>query len=66
MKLVALPAFSDNSTWMLCDGRQASADDPGDAAPVLTALDAQGLALAAILVTRQAHDHGGEGWDQLP
>ena len=57
MKLVALPAFSDNYIWMLHDGRQALVVDPGDAAPVLQALDAQGLTLAAILVTHHHSDH---------
>ena len=57
MKLVALPAFSDNYIWMLHDGHQALVVDPGDAAPVLQALDAQGLTLAAILVTHHHPDH---------
>jgi hydroxyacylglutathione hydrolase len=59
MKLVALPAFSDNYIWMLHDGRQAVVVDPGDAAPVLQALDAEGLSLAAILVTHHHPDHVG-------
>ena len=59
MKLVALPAFSDNYIWMLHDGRQAVVVDPGDAAPVLQALDAEGLALAHILVTHHHPDHVG-------
>jgi hydroxyacylglutathione hydrolase len=59
MKLVALPAFSDNYIWLLHDGRQAVVVDPGDAAPVLQALDAEGLALAAILVTHHHPDHVG-------
>ena len=59
MKLVALPAFSDNYIWMLHDGQQALVVDPGDAAPVLKALDAQGLILAAILVTHHHPDHVG-------
>ena len=59
MKLVALPAFSDNYIWMLHDGQQALVVDPGDAAPVLQALDAQGLTLAAILVTHHHPDHVG-------
>ena len=59
MNLVALPAFSDNYIWMLHDDRQAVVVDPGDAAPVLAALDAQGLALAAILVTHHHPDHVG-------
>lgn len=59
MNLVALPAFSDNYIWMLHDGRQALVVDPGDAAPVLAALDAQQLALTAILVTHHHPDHVG-------
>jgi hydroxyacylglutathione hydrolase len=59
MNLVALPAFSDNYIWMLHDDRQAIVVDPGDAAPVLAALDARGLALAAILVTHHHPDHVG-------
>ncbi len=59
MKLVALPAFSDNYIWLLHDGRQAVVVDPGDAAPVLQALDAEGLTLTAILVTHHHPDHVG-------
>jgi hydroxyacylglutathione hydrolase len=59
MNLVALPAFSDNYIWMLHDGQSAIVVDPGDAAPVIAALDAQGLALAAILVTHHHPDHVG-------
>ena len=59
MNLLALPAFSDNYIWMLHDGRQALVVDPGDAAPVQQALDAQGLSLAAILVTHHHNDHVG-------
>jgi hydroxyacylglutathione hydrolase len=64
MNLIALPAFSDNYIWMLHDGRQAIVVDPGDAAPVQSALDANGLALAAILVTHHHPDHVG-GVDAL-
>lgn len=59
MTLIALPAFTDNYIWMLHDGRQALVVDPGDAAPVLAALDAGGLALAGILVTHHHPDHVG-------
>ena len=51
MNLVALPAFADNCMWMLHDGHRALVVDPGDSAPMLAARDAQGLTLAAILVT---------------
>ncbi|MFN7725054.1 MAG: hydroxyacylglutathione hydrolase [Rubrivivax sp.] len=57
MNLTALPAFSDNYIWMLHQGGQAVVVDPGDAAPVLAALRAQGLQLAGILVTHHHPDH---------
>jgi hydroxyacylglutathione hydrolase len=59
MKLVALPAFTDNYIWMIHDGRQALVVDPGDATPVLAHLQAHGLALTAILVTHHHMDHIG-------
>ena len=59
MKLVALPAFTDNYIWMLHDGRQALVVDPGDAAPVQEALAAQHLVLTGILVTHHHADHVG-------
>ncbi len=57
--LTPLPAFSDNYIWMLHDGRTAWVVDPGDAAPVLTALHSHGLALGGILVTHHHADHVG-------
>jgi hydroxyacylglutathione hydrolase len=59
MNLVALRAFSDNYIWMLHDGRRAVVVDPGDAAPVLTALDEMKLELVGILVTHHHADHVG-------
>ncbi|MBK6853820.1 MAG: hydroxyacylglutathione hydrolase [Burkholderiales bacterium] len=59
MNLVALPAFADNYIWMLHDGRQALVVDPGEAAPVMAALAAEGLTLAGILVTHHHGDHVG-------
>jgi hydroxyacylglutathione hydrolase len=64
MNLTALPAFSDNYIWMLDDGREAIVVDPGEAAPVESALDARALALAGILVTHHHPDHVG-GIDAL-
>jgi hydroxyacylglutathione hydrolase len=64
MELLALPAFTDNYIWLLRDGAQALVVDPGEAAPVHTALDAHGLTLAAILVTHHHGDHVG-GVDAL-
>ena len=59
MNLAALPAFSDNYIWLLHDGAQAIVVDPGDAAPVLAALDSLGLTLAGILLTHHHDDHVG-------
>jgi hydroxyacylglutathione hydrolase len=59
MKLIALPAFTDNYIWMLHNGRQALVVDPGESAPVEHALDTHGLALAGILVTHHHGDHVG-------
>lgn len=59
MNLVALPAFADNYIWLLHDGAQAAVVDPGDATPVLEALDRLHLRLAAILVTHHHGDHVG-------
>lgn len=57
MKLVALPAFTDNYIWMIHNGREALVVDPGDATPVLEALHEHQLSLAAILVTHRHPDH---------
>ena len=66
MKLIALPAFSDNYLWLWQQDQMAVVVDPGDAAPVLQALSKQGLTLAAILVTHHHADHvGGVGELQL-
>jgi len=59
MKLIALPAFSDNYLWLWQQDQLAVVVDPGDAAPVLQALAKDGLTLAAILVTHHHADHTG-------
>ena len=59
MKLIALPAFTDNYIWMLHNGVDAIVIDPGDSAPVLAALDRLQLKLAAILLTHHHDDHIG-------
>jgi hydroxyacylglutathione hydrolase len=64
MELIALPAFTDNYIWMLHDGTDAVVVDPGEAAPVMSALEERQLALAAILVTHHHGDHVG-GIDEL-
>lgn len=57
MKLIALPAFTDNYIWMLHDGRKALVVDPGDASPVIAALQELHLSLDTILVTHHHPDH---------
>ncbi|QXL84623.1 hydroxyacylglutathione hydrolase [Comamonas sp. NLF-1-9] len=59
MKLLPLPAFSDNYIWMVHDGRDALVVDPGDAAPVEQALRSMRLSLRTILVTHHHGDHTG-------
>lgn len=59
MKLIPLPAFDDNYIWMLHDGHSALVVDPGDAQPVLDALQREGLQLLGILVTHHHGDHTG-------
>ncbi len=56
-----IPAFDDNYIWLLQregDPRVAVVD-PGDEAPVIAHLEAEGLALEAILVTHKHWDHVG-------
>ena len=64
MNLIPLPAFDDNYLWLLHDGTKALVVDPGDAGPVLQALQQHGLQLETILVTHHHADHVG-GVDAL-
>ncbi len=59
MKLLALPAFSDNYIWLLHDKGRAVVVDPGQAQPVMDALAREQLQLEAILVTHHHDDHVG-------
>ncbi|GIK88398.1 MAG: hydroxyacylglutathione hydrolase [Betaproteobacteria bacterium] len=57
--IIPVPAFRDNYIWVLRHGSRAVVVDPGDAAPVLAHLDAERLALDAVLVTHHHADHAG-------
>src|SRR5574343_1546198 len=54
-----IPAFKDNYIWLLTCGRRAFIVDPGDAAPVRSRLEADGLTLEGILITHHHADHQG-------
>lgn len=59
MYLIPIPAFADNYLWLLHDGKRALVVDPGDAEPVLRALEQHALQLESILVTHHHADHTG-------
>ena len=59
LRVLAVPAFTDNYLWLVHDGVHAVAVDPGDAEPILAALAAHHLTLTAILLTHHHADHIG-------
>ena len=64
LHLTPIPAFSDNYIWMIgtAAGREVAVVDPGEADPVLAAIEDRGLELVAILLTHHHGDHvGGVG-----
>jgi hydroxyacylglutathione hydrolase len=56
-----IPAFSDNYLWLVQspDSNRAAVVDPGDAEPILRALESRGLSLVCILLTHHHADHAG-------
>jgi hydroxyacylglutathione hydrolase len=61
IKIHPIPAFTDNYIWLCYDEltRDAWVVDPGDAAPVIAALQQYDLQLKGILITHHHHDHTG-------
>ena len=57
--ITPLPAFKDNYIWLLTRGNEAAVVDPGDAEPVIQAVEQQRLRLTAILATHHHADHVG-------
>lgn len=65
LQVSAIPAFTDNYLWLIHDNQHAAVVDPGDATPVLAALEANNLKLDAILLTHHHADHVGGVEDLL-
>ena len=61
LNVQAVPAFDDNYIWLIRRGDQPQVAivDPGDAEPVIAAINAQGLQPVAILITHHHWDHVG-------
>ncbi|MGZ3159878.1 MAG: hydroxyacylglutathione hydrolase [Burkholderiaceae bacterium] len=65
LNVLAVPAFNDNYLWIVHDHINAIVIDPGDATPILAALEAHKLSLVAILLTHHHADHIGGVSDLL-
>jgi hydroxyacylglutathione hydrolase len=60
MRVIPVPALADNYIWLLADAAgNALIVDPGEAAPVLSALQREQLAPSGILLTHHHPDHIG-------
>jgi len=63
LEVEAVPGFTDNYFWLIrgigAAARRVAVVDPGDAAPVLAALEARKLELSVILITHHHADHVG-------
>lgn len=59
LHIIPIPAFDDNYIWLLHHKNHAVVIDPGDAQPVIEALEKNNLKLSAILITHHHHDHIG-------
>jgi hydroxyacylglutathione hydrolase len=57
LQIIPIPAFKDNYIWLIHNTKQALVIDPGDATPVLEALQHSNLTLETILITHYHHDH---------
>lgn len=58
-EIIGLPAYSDNYVWVLHQGTNAVAVDPGDAVPVKALMKRLGASLTGILLTHHHADHVG-------
>lgn len=59
LEIHPVPAFRDNYIWIIHNTVHAAIVDPGDAAPVISYLNAKQLRPIAILITHHHSDHAG-------
>ena len=60
MNLISIPAFQDNYIWVLSENNgRCIIVDPGEAAPVLAAIEENQWQPEAILLTHHHQDHVG-------
>jgi len=59
MRVLPVPCLEDNYAYLLTAGTDAVVVDPSEAAPVIAALEREGLRLVAILNTHHHFDHVG-------
>ncbi len=59
LQIYPVPAFRDNYIWIIHNTVHAVIVDPGDAAPVISYLEAHRLQPIAILITHHHSDHTG-------
>ncbi|VXC59668.1 hydroxyacylglutathione hydrolase [Sphingomonas sp. 8AM] len=59
LEIVRVPVLSDNYAWLLGDGTQTVALDPGEAQPVLDAAAARGWTIGEVWLTHWHGDHVG-------
>jgi hydroxyacylglutathione hydrolase len=59
IRILPIPAFTDNYIWLIQRGHHAAVVDPGDAEPVMDYLAHHQLQLCAILNTHHHADHTG-------
>lgn len=61
IQVMSVPAFTDNYIWLISDEQRKSVAivDPGDAQPVLAALQQHAMQPIAILITHHHRDHIG-------